>query len=90
MSERNWHGRAFTSLCSLVSFILLCFTAIILYIEPLNGSFLLDFGFIEAERIGYDRNTAEGHGQGGQDGMQLAKENRQGFKGIQDSGRHRN
>jgi len=30
----NWRGRAFTSLCSLVSFILLLLTAIILYIEP--------------------------------------------------------
>ena len=34
MSNRNWHGRVFTSLCSLVSFILLVLTAIILYIEP--------------------------------------------------------
>jgi len=34
MSKRNWHGRAFTSLCSLVSFILLLLTAIILYIVP--------------------------------------------------------
>ena len=34
MNERNWSGRAFVSLCSLVSFILLCFTGIILYIEP--------------------------------------------------------
>jgi hypothetical protein len=34
MSNRNWRGRAFTSLCSLVSFILIVFTAIILYIEP--------------------------------------------------------
>ena len=34
MSNRNWSGRAFTSLCSLVSFILLCLTGIILYIEP--------------------------------------------------------
>ena len=34
MSNRNWRGRAFTSLCSLVSFILLLLTAIILYIEP--------------------------------------------------------
>lgn len=34
MSEKNWSGRAFTSLCSLVSFVLLCFTGIILYIEP--------------------------------------------------------
>lgn len=34
MNERNWSGRVFTSLCSLVSFILLCFTGIILYIEP--------------------------------------------------------
>jgi len=34
MSNRNWHGRAFTSLCSLVSFIMLLLTAIILYIVP--------------------------------------------------------
>ncbi len=34
MNERNWSGRTFTSLCSLVSFILLCFTGIILYTEP--------------------------------------------------------
>ena len=34
MKERNWNGRAFTSLCSLVSFILLCFTGITLYFEP--------------------------------------------------------
>jgi len=34
MSSRNWRGQAFTSLCSLVSFILLLLTAIILYIEP--------------------------------------------------------
>jgi len=34
MNEKNWSGRAFTSLCSLASFILLCFTGIILYIEP--------------------------------------------------------
>lgn len=34
MKEKNWSGRAFTSLCSLISFILLCFTGIILYVEP--------------------------------------------------------
>jgi len=34
MRNRNWRGRAFTSLCSLVSFILLLLTALILYIEP--------------------------------------------------------
>jgi hypothetical protein len=34
MSVRNWSGRAFTSLCSLVSFILLLLTAVILYLEP--------------------------------------------------------
>lgn len=34
MRNRNWRGRVFTSLCSLVSFILLLLTAIILYIEP--------------------------------------------------------
>ena len=34
MNNSNWHGRAFISLCSLVSFILLCFTGIILYVEP--------------------------------------------------------
>ena len=34
MNQSKWSGRAFTSLCSLVSFILLCLTGIILYIEP--------------------------------------------------------
>lgn len=34
MHEVKWSGRAFTSLSSLVSFILLCFTGIILYIVP--------------------------------------------------------
>jgi hypothetical protein len=34
MSNRNWNGRAFTSLCSLVSFILLSITGVILYAEP--------------------------------------------------------
>jgi len=34
MKEKKWSGRAFTSLCSLVSFILLCFTGVILYVEP--------------------------------------------------------
>ena len=34
MSNSNWSGRAFTSLSSLVSFILLLLTGIILYIEP--------------------------------------------------------
>ncbi len=34
MNSRRWNGRAFTSLCSLVSFILLSITGIILYIEP--------------------------------------------------------
>jgi hypothetical protein len=34
MRKRNWNGRAFTSLCSLVSFILLCITGIILFTEP--------------------------------------------------------
>jgi hypothetical protein len=34
MNEKKWSSRAFISLCSLASFILLCFTGIILYIEP--------------------------------------------------------
>lgn len=34
MSVRKWNGRAFTSLCSLVSFMLLCLTGIVLYLEP--------------------------------------------------------
>lgn len=34
MSDKRWSGRACTSLCSLVSFVLLGFTGIILYIEP--------------------------------------------------------
>ena len=53
-------------------------------------SLLFDFGFIQAQAVGYDGYTAEGHGQGGQDGVQLAQHIRQGFKGVQDSGSHRN
>ncbi len=34
MNKKTWNGRVFTALCSLVSFILLCFTGVILYIEP--------------------------------------------------------
>lgn len=34
MNRNRWNGRAFTSLCSLASFILLCFTGIVLYVEP--------------------------------------------------------
>ncbi len=34
MSDKRWSGRAFTSLCSLVSFVLLCFSGILLYIQP--------------------------------------------------------
>ena len=34
MRDRKWSGRVLTSLSSLVSFILLCFTGIILYTEP--------------------------------------------------------
>lgn len=34
MSDKKWNGRAFISLCSLVSFILLGFTGVILYFEP--------------------------------------------------------
>jgi hypothetical protein len=34
MREKRWSGRAFTSLCSLVSFALLCFTGIMLYVAP--------------------------------------------------------
>jgi hypothetical protein len=34
MGNRNWGGRAFTSLCSLASFLLLLLTAIVLYIVP--------------------------------------------------------
>jgi len=34
MGEKRWNGRAFASLCSLVSFVLLCFTGIILFVEP--------------------------------------------------------
>jgi hypothetical protein len=39
-----------------------------------NMKFLLfDFGFIQAQAVGNHRHAAEGHGQGGQDGMQLAQ-----------------
>lgn len=34
MKKISWRGRVFTSLCSLVGFVLLCFTGIILYFEP--------------------------------------------------------
>ena len=34
MSAKRWSGRALTSLCSLVGFVLLCFSGIILYIQP--------------------------------------------------------
>jgi hypothetical protein len=34
MNEKKWSGRVFTSLCSVVSFILLVFTGIVLYVEP--------------------------------------------------------
>lgn len=34
MNKQRWSGRAFTSLCSLVGFILLCLTGILLYIGP--------------------------------------------------------
>lgn len=34
MKIERWNGRAFASLCAAVSFILLCFTGIILYLEP--------------------------------------------------------
>ena len=34
MNHNNWSGRAFTSLSSLVSFILLLLTGIVLYVEP--------------------------------------------------------
>jgi len=34
MKVKGWSGRTFTSLCSLASFILLCITGIILYVEP--------------------------------------------------------
>ncbi|MBW2513409.1 MAG: DUF4405 domain-containing protein [Deltaproteobacteria bacterium] len=34
MNKQRWNGRAFTSLCSLVGFILLCLTGILLYVGP--------------------------------------------------------
>jgi len=34
MRKRTWSGRTFTSLCSLVSFVLLFFTGLILYFQP--------------------------------------------------------
>jgi hypothetical protein len=34
LRDKNWSGRVLTSLASLVSFILLCLTGIILYVEP--------------------------------------------------------
>jgi hypothetical protein len=50
---------------------------------------LFDLGFIEAQAVCYDGYTAEGHCQGGQDGMQLAQHVWQGLKGVQDSGGYR-
>lgn len=51
MSKRNWNGRAFTSLCSLVSFILLCLTGIILYVEPQGRvAYWIKWHFITLEK----------------------------------------
>ena len=40
----------------------------------------------QPEGICNHRNTAEGHGQGGQTGVQLPQHDRQGFKGVENTG----
>ena len=45
-----------------------------------------DLRAVESEAVGYHRNAAEGHRQGGHDRMQLAQKNRNRIKGIQDAG----
>ena len=46
--------------------------------------------FIKPQTVGHHRNTAEGHGQGGQNGVQLPQHDRQGLEGVKNSGRNRN
>ena len=51
MKEKKWSGRAFTSLCSLVSFILLCFTGVILYVEPHGRvAYWINWQFLNLEK----------------------------------------
>jgi len=55
MSNKSWSGRAFTSLCSLISFILLCLTGIILYIEPHGRvAYWTKWGFVGLEKGQWD------------------------------------
>jgi hypothetical protein len=56
MNKRNWSGRAFTSLCSLVSFILLCLTGIILYTEPQGRvAYWIKWHFLSLEKDQWGR-----------------------------------
>ncbi len=51
MNKRSWSGRAFTSLCSFVSFILLFSTGIILYIEPQGRvAYWIKWNFLSLEK----------------------------------------
>ena len=47
---------------------------------------LIDFGFVKPEAVGHHRNTAKGHGQGGQYGMQLPQHVWQVFKRVENTG----
>ena len=38
------------------------------------------FSFIQPQTVGHHRYTAEGHGQGGQNGVQLTQHDRQGLE----------
>ncbi|MCG6912271.1 MAG: DUF4405 domain-containing protein [Deltaproteobacteria bacterium] len=51
MKTKRWNGRAFTSLCSLVSFILLCVTGIVLYLEPQGRvAYWIEWQFLSLEK----------------------------------------
>jgi hypothetical protein len=51
MDKRSWSGRVLTSLCSLMSFILLCFTGIILYFEPHGRvAYWIKWNFLRLEK----------------------------------------
>ena len=49
----------------------------------------MDFGFVKSQTVCHNGNTTEGHGQGGQDGVQLPQHERQGFKRVEGPGGNR-
>ena len=55
-----------------------------------DTKFLFYFSFIQPQTVGHHRNTAEGHGQGGQNGVQLPQHDRQGLERVENSGGDRN